>query len=163
MNLIVCVDSQWGIGKQNELLVRIPADHSFFRKMTTGGLVLGGRKTMEGLPGGKALADRQNVVLSRQKEYQMEGAVTVHSIEEALKLLSDYKDREWFVIGGGTVYQEFLPYCDYAYVTKVDAVYGADTFFPNLDERTDWENVKVSEEEDYLGLKYRFWEYRRRK
>lgn len=162
MNAIVCVDRQWGIGKRNELLVRIPADHRFFREMTTGGLVLGGRKTIEGLPGGKALADRQNVVLSRQKEYQLEDAVTVHSIEEALTLLSCYKDREWFVIGGGEVYQEFLPYCDYAYVTKVDAVYGADTFFPNLDERADWESVRVSEEEDYLGLKYRFWEYRRR-
>ena len=162
MNVIVCVDRQWGIGKQNELLVKIPADHRFFREMTTGGLVLGGRRTMEGLPGGKALAARRNVVLSRQKEYCMKDAVTVHSIEEALKLLSCYKDRELFVIGGGKVYQEFLPYCDYAYVTKVDAVYGADTFFPNLDERAEWESVRVSEEEDYLGLKYRFWEYRRR-
>lgn len=161
MNAIVCVDRQWGIGKQNELLVRIPADHHFFRKMTIGAVVLGGRKTMEGLPGGKALAERQNVVLSRQKDYYMEDAITVHSIEEVLTLLSRYKDRECFVIGGGKVYQEFLPYCDYVYVTKVDAIYGADTFFPNLDEDTDWESVRVSEEEDYRGLKYRFCEYRR--
>lgn len=163
MNVIVCVDRQWGIGKQNELLVKIPADHRFFREMTTGGLVLGGRKTMEGLPGGKALPNRQNIVLSRQKEYCMEDAVTVHSVEEVLKVLSHYKDREIFVIGGGEVYREFLPYCDYAYVTKVDAVYGADTFFPNLDESTEWESVQMSEGEEYLGVNYRFWEYRRRK
>lgn len=163
MNLIVCADSQWGIGKQGKLLVDIPEDKHFFRDKTMGGVVLGGRKTMEGLPDGKALAGRQNVVLSRQKEYRLEGADTVHSIEEVLELMSHYQDRECFVIGGGTVYQEFLPYCEYAYVTKVDAVYGADTFFPNLDELTDWERVRVSEEEDYLGLKYCFWEYRRRK
>ncbi len=163
MNVIVCVDRHWGIGMQNELLVQIPADHRFFREKTMGGVVLGGRRTMEGLPGKKALAGRENIVLSRQEGYQYEGARVVHSVDEALRILSDYKDREVYIIGGGEIYQEFLPFCSYAYVTKVDASFQADVFFPDLDENAEWECIRSSEAGEYTGLQYRFWEYRRKK
>lgn len=161
MNLIVCVDSQWGIGKQGKLLVDIPEDKHFFRDKTMGGVVLGGRKTMEGLPGHCPLTGRKNILLTRKRGYYFGDAEVVHSVEEALQSLKSITMEQVYIIGGGMVYEAFQPYCDHAYVTKVDAVYGADTFFPDLDESNDWEKVYVSEEKDYLGLKYRFLEYRR--
>lgn len=84
MNMIVCADSRWGIGKKGELLVRIPADQRMFWEHTVGNVVLGGRKTMEGLPGKMPLNGRVNIVLTSKKGYTFGDAVIVHSMEEAL-------------------------------------------------------------------------------
>ena len=162
MNAIVCVDRNWGIGKNGELLVNIPADRHFFRGLTTGGVVLGGRKTMEALPGGVVLSERLNIVLTKQPDYQFEDAEIVHSRAEALDVLRFQDDKHIFVIGGGTVYQTFLRYCDQVYVTKVGASFEADTFFPNLDQKEEWEVTWKSELQSYQDIPFAFYQYCRK-
>ncbi len=162
MNVIVCVDSHWGIGSRGRLLVNIPADKRMFKEKTAGGVVLGGRKTMEGLPGGTTLKGRDNIVLTSKKDYVFGDAAVVHSVEEALALLSGYPSGNVYIIGGEKVYRQFLPYCDTAYVTKVDYRYDADTFFPNLDESSEWEMTHDSEEQTYYDLEYYFTIYQRK-
>lgn len=161
MNIIVCVDSHWGIGNRGKLLVNIPADKRMFKEKTTGGVVLGGRKTMEGLPGGTTLKGRMNIVLTSKTDYVFGDAVVVHNVEEALAELAKYPSERVYIIGGEKVYQQFLPYCDRAYVTKVDYWYEADTFFPNLDESVEWEMTHDSEEQTYYDLEYYFTIYHR--
>lgn len=160
MKSIVCVDRNWAIGNQNKLLVDIPADKKWFRELTVGGVVLGGRKTMESLPGGRTLADRINIVLTRQPDYQFGDAMVVHSLSEALETLQKYADDRIFIIGGGEVYRQFLPFCDHAYVTRIEESYEADTYFPNLDQQERWNMVQRSTEQKYQNLSYVFCEYR---
>ena len=162
MKAYVCADSRWGIGKKGELLVRIPADQRMFREHTVGNVVLGGRKTMEGLPGKMPLNGRVNIVLTSKKGYTFGDAVIVHSMEEALLELKKYEEDRIYIIGGGKVYQEFLPYCNRVYVTKVDYQYEADTFFPNLDKSDEWVMTHDSEEQTYYDLEYYFTIYQRR-
>ena len=120
MNLIVNVDKNWAIGLGSKLLVRIPQDMKYFRSMTTGHVVVMGRKTLESFPESKPLPNRANIVLTRDQGYQAPGAVVVHSMEELKEELEKYPGEEIFVIGGGQIYRELLPLCDKAYVTKVD-------------------------------------------
>jgi len=161
MNIIVCVDSHWGIGNHGRLLVHIPADKRMFKEKTTGGVVLGGRKTMEGLPGGTTLKGRTNIVLTSKLDYVFGDAVIVHSVEESLAELAKYPSEKIYIIGGEKVYRQFLPYCDRAYVTRVNYRYEADAFFPNLDESSEWEMTHDSEEQTYYDLEYYFMIYRR--
>ncbi|MCH5266724.1 MAG: dihydrofolate reductase [Lachnospiraceae bacterium] len=163
MNLIVCVDSHWGIGKQGKLLVDIPEDKHFFKDKTMGGVVLGGRKTMESLPGNAPLSGRKNILLTHKQEYSFGNAEVVHSVEEALESLKNVPTEQVYIIGGGTVYEAFLPYCECAYLTKVDCICQADTFFPNLDAREDWEVVRKSDTKTYAGMDYWFVTYHKRK
>ncbi len=162
MNLIVAVDQNWGIGNKGDLLVSIPQDKRMFKELTTGGVVIGGRKTMEGLPGGTTLKGRTNIVLTKRKGYSFGDALIAHSVEDVLELLEDYPDQEIFVIGGETVYRQFLPYCHRAFVTKIDYAYEADTFFPNLDDDPAWVMTHDSEEQTYYDLEYYFTQYRRK-
>lgn len=159
MNIIVAVDNHWGIGYKNRLLVSIPADMRFFREVTTGGTVIAGRKTMESLPGGQPLKNRTNIVLTRQKDYSLPGAVVVHSLEEALGWVKDMPDEKVFVIGGESIYRQFLPYCKEAHVTKINFTYEADAFFPNLEESGEWRLTGESEEQTYYDLEYVFQKY----
>lgn len=161
MNLIVNVDKNWAIGLGNKLLVRIPQDMKYFRTMTTGHVVVMGRKTLESFPESKPLKDRVNIVLTTDPDYQAAGAVIVHSVEELKAELENYPSEEIFVIGGGQIYRQLLPFCDKAYVTKVDRAFDADTYFPNLDEDPQWRMTKVSEEETYFDLEYVFAVYER--
>ena len=103
MNLIVAADKNWGIGKDNKLLVSIPSDMKFFRQETMGKVVVMGRKTLESFPNGLPLKNRTNVVLTSDKNYQVKDAVIVHSIDEVLEELKKYDDDEIYVIGGGKV------------------------------------------------------------
>ena len=84
MNLIVAVDENWAIGYNNELLVSIPDDMKFFRETTTGKVVIMGRKTLESFPGGRPLKNRVNIVITKKEDYEVDGAVVVHSVEEAV-------------------------------------------------------------------------------
>ena len=162
MNLIVAADKNWAIGHENKLLVSIPADMKFFREMTTGKVVVMGRKTLESFPGGLPLKNRINVVLTKNKDYHVKDAVVVHSVEEALEELEKYDTKDVYAIGGDTVYRQMLPYCDTAHVTKIDHAYEADTYFPNLDEDKEWELTADSEEQTYFDLEYRFLLYKRK-
>ena len=163
MNLIVAVDENWGIGKNGELLVRIPNDQKFFREETTGKVVVLGRKTMETFPGGRPLKNRQNIILSTKADYKVEGAVVVHSIEELLEELKQYPTEDVYIIGGDSVYKQMLPYCDVAHVTKIDMSYDADAFHPNLDKDPEWKITAESEEQVYFDLTYHFVKYERKK
>ena len=162
MNLIVAADKNWGIGKDNKLLVSIPSDMKFFRQETMGKVVVMGRKTLESFPNGLPLKNRTNVVLTSDKNYQVKDAVIVHSIDEVLEELKKYDDDEIYVIGGGKVYEELLPYCDVSHVTKIDFAFEADTHFPNLDEDPKWEITASSDEQTYFDLEYTFVKYERK-
>ena len=160
MNVIVAVDKNWAIGKDNKLLVSIPADMKFFRETTKGNVVVMGRKTLESFPQGQPLQKRVNIVISQNENYQVKGAVVVHSIEEAVEEAKKY-EGEVFVIGGESIYRAMLPYCQTALVTKIDHAYEADTYFPNLDEDPEWELTGETEEQTYFDLEYVFRKYER--
>lgn len=162
MNLIVAVDKNWAIGYHNDLLVSIPADKKFFRTETTGKAIIMGRKTLESFPNGQPLKDRTNIVITRKKDYNAKGVTVVHSIEEALEAVKDFKSEDVYVIGGGEIYAQMLDYCDLAHVTKIDYAYAADTYFPNLEEHPDWELTGISEEQTYYDLVYEFCRYERK-
>ncbi|KAB1440552.1 dihydrofolate reductase [Candidatus Galacturonibacter soehngenii] len=163
MNLIVAVDKNWAIGNKQELLVRIPNDHKMFREETTGKVVVLGRKTLETFPNKLPLKNRTNIILSTNKEYKVKDAIVVHSIEELLVQLEQYNTKDVYIIGGGSIYKELLPYCDVAHVTKIEHAYEADAYFPNLDEDKEWEITAESEELTYFDLEYRFVKYERKR
>ena len=159
MNLIVAVDKNWAIGLKNKLLVSIPEDMKFFRTETAGKVVVMGRKTLESFPGGMPLKNRTNIVLTGNPEYQVKGAVVLHTVEEVLKELEQYPSGEVYIIGGESIYRQFLPYCDVAHVTKINYAYEADTYFPNLDEMEQWQVTASSGEKTYYDLEFEFLKY----
>ena len=162
MNLIVNVDSNWAIGYRGKLLVSIPEDMKFFRSETTGNVVVLGRKTLDTFPGGQPLKNRTNIILTRNPNYQVKGAIICHSVEEVLEELKKYNSEDVYIIGGDSIYKEFLPYCDVAHVTRTDHVYDADAWFPNLEEDPAWVLTGESEEKTYFDLEFRFCRYERR-
>ena len=161
MKMIVAVDKNWGIGKNNDLLVSIPADMKMFRTETSGKVVVMGRKTLESFPGGLPLKNRTNIVLSGNPDYQVKGAIVVHSLQELLEEIKKYPKDQVYCIGGDSVYKMLLPYCDTAQVTKIDFAYEADRYFPKLDEMPQWQVAAESEEQTYFDLEYRFVRYER--
>lgn len=159
MNVIVAVDKNWAIGNKGKLLVSIPNDHKMFREETTGKVVVLGRKTLETFPGGLPLKNRTNIIMSRDKNYTQKDAIVVHSVEELLEKVKDYPTEDVYIIGGDSVYQQLLPYCDIAHVTKIDHVFDADAYFTNLDELPEWKMTMESEEQTYFDLEYTFQKY----
>lgn len=162
MNLIAAVDKHWAIGSRGQLLVSIPHDQKAFRDKTLGKVIVMGRKTFESLPGQQPLYGRTNVVLSADPDYQRKGCVVCHSLEETLGFLDDYASEDIYIIGGESLYRQFLPYCDRAEITFIDFVYAADTHFPNLDESVEWEMTGESDEQTYFDLCYTYREYKRK-
>ncbi len=162
MNIIVAVDQNWGIGKNGNLLVKIPLDQQFFREMTKGKVIVLGRKTLLTFPNGLPLIGRTNIILTRDKNFAIKGGICVNSMEAALKELEKYQKEDIFIVGGESIYQQFLPYCDIAHITKIDYSYQADAYFPNLDKSEEWEIVRDSEEQTYFDLEYVFLEYKRK-
>ncbi len=161
MNIIASADQNWAIGKDNQLLVRIPDDMKRFRQMTTGNVVVMGRKTLESFPNQAPLKDRVNIVMTRNMDYQPKGVVIVHSVEELEKELEKYDTNDVFVIGGDSIYKQLLDMCDTAHITKIDYAYAADSYFPNLQEREDWQMVEESEEQTYFDVIYTYQTYKR--
>ena len=161
MKCIVAADLKWGIGKNNELLVRIPDDMKNFRRLTIGKVVILGRKTLETFPNGRPLKDRTNIIMSRNDDYKVENAIIAHSVDELMEILKDYDTDDVYVIGGGKIYDQLIPYCDEAIVTKLDNTYEADTYFPDLDADNNWTVKETSGEMDYNGIKYRLVTYKK--
>ena len=161
MNLIVADDRNWAIGKGNRLLVQIPQDMKFFRETTTGKVVVMGRKTLESFPGGQPLKNRTNLVLTRDENYRVKGAQTVHTVSGLMDELKKYNTEDIYVIGGESVYRQLLPFCDKAYVTRIDHVFEADTYFPDLEKEPEWKMTKISDEQTYFDLEYVFTIYER--
>lgn len=161
MNIIASADQNWAIGKDNQLLIRIPDDMKRFRQMTTGHVVVMGRKTLESFPNQAPLKDRVNIVMTTNPSYQPKGVVIVHSVEELKEELKKYNTQDVYVIGGDSIYRQLLDLCDTAYITKIDYAYGADAYLPNLEERDDWKLCEESEEQTYFDVIYSYQTYRR--
>ena len=159
MILIAAVERGWGIGLDGKLLLRNPADMRRFRERTLGHPVILGRKTLESFPGSKPLPGRENLIMSTSMETAPEGAKLFRDLDSLLA----YAPADSFVIGGGQVYRQLLPYCDEAQITYADADLPADAFFPNLDIHPDWE---LTEEEGPFeteeGVPFTFRTYQRR-
>ena len=159
MELIVAVYDDWGIGCCGTQPIALSADRKFFREMTRGCMVIAGRKTIGDFPGQKPLPGRINVALTRQ-DLDLPGFTVCHSPEEAMELAKS-ADR-CMVIGGGSVYQQMLPYCDAAYITKVHTTVDCDTYFPNLDEDADWYCAESLQSGEENGIQFEMLLYKRK-
>ena len=162
MNLIVAVDKNWAIGKNNDLLYNIKEDMQFFRSTTLNKVVVMGRKTLESFPGAKPLKNRVNIVLSSDKSLKIEGATIVNDLEMLFDELKKYDTNDVFVIGGGAIYKMLEPYCDTAYITEINAEKDADIFFPNLSKMDKWHLESSSEIKEDNGIEVVFNKYVRK-
>ena len=164
---VTCVDKNWGIGYNNELLVHIPEDLKYFKEITKDGTVIVGSKTYESLPN-RPLPERCNIVITSKckKRPKMWRDGSIHSNMKYIKEWLQNKEvieenKGLYIIGGGFIYKELLNLCERVYITKVYEEYTADTYFPNIDEMPEWEMTSVSEIKEYNGIKYQFCVYDR--
>jgi dihydrofolate reductase len=141
ISIIVAVSDDWGIGKDNELLWRIPEDLKRFKRLTTGNAIIMGKKTWESLPR-RPLPDRKNIVLTDIPNEKIEGSITAYSIEDALSKCD--RNKEIFIIGGGSIYRQFMPLADRLYISHVHKKAPADVYFPEIDLNL-WEVVEKEE------------------
>jgi len=130
ISIIVSMDKNKVIGKGSRIPWMLPADREYFKKVTMGHVVLMGRKTYESI--GKPLDKRINVIMTRNVDYFPKGCIVVHSAEE---VLVKFKNRKLFVIGGGEIYKQFLPFANRLYVTLIDHEFEGDTYFSEIDSR----------------------------
>ena len=143
ISLIWAMDENGLIGVDNSLPWKLPADMQWFRKNTLGKPIVMGRKTFESF-GGRPLPQRTNIVITRDQTYQADGAVIVHSIEEAIKAAGDAE--ELMVIGGSSFYEQMLPQADRLYVTRVHGEFEGDAWFPAVDWSL-WQEVERMDSE----------------
>ena len=159
MQLVVNVTQNWGIGMQNQLLVTISADLKRFRRLTTGKTVILGHSTLATFPGGKPLKNRRNLVLSRNPDLVIEGAEVYPDIPSLLTAVKALDKDSVSVIGGASIYEALLEYCDTAFVTKTYVEPEADRFFPNLDQLPNWQIAEQSEIFEENGVTYQYIDY----
>ncbi|NLP26140.1 MAG: dihydrofolate reductase [Clostridiales bacterium] len=156
MKIIVAVTKNWGIGCRGNLLFNIPEDMKFFRETTLNKIVIMGHNTLKSMPNGKPLKDRVNIVISADNSLEIDGAIVCNSVSETLEKVKDYNTDDVFVIGGQTVYEQFLDYCKIALITKIEESIDADTFFPNIDEMPNWRQIAMSGANYHEDIKFRF-------
>ncbi len=160
MKIILAVDRDFGIGKDNKLLFHFKKDLAHFKKITLNNIVIMGRKTYNSMNG--ALPNRENIVLTRNKNLKLDDAIVFNDVNKLLKYLEENKkDRDVFVIGGNQIVDLLLAYCDEAIITKIDAKKDADTFLHNFDEDDDFKIVDESEEIIEDNTKYKYITYKR--
>ena len=167
MKLIVAVDREWGIGYRGKLLVTVKDDLAHFRELTVGKTIVYGSSTLRTFPYGRPLKNRINLILSTNPNFKPEGAVVLHSVEELIAYEKAHPEEDIVVVGGASVYKQLMPYCETAYVTRFDASFEKDAYFPNLDENPSWQCISVSETHYSNGatdtedrMPYCFTEYR---
>ena len=167
MKLIVAVDREWGIGYRGELLATVKEDLAHFRELTVGQTIVYGSSTLRTFPYGRPLKNRINLILSTNPTFKPEGAVVLHSVEELIAYEKAHPEEDIVVVGGASVYKQLMPYCETAYVTRFDASFEKDAYFPNLDENPSWQCISVSETHYSNGatdtedrMPYCFTEYR---
>lgn len=161
ISAIVAVDNNWGIGFNGDLLEHIPEDLRYFKQLTQNHVVVMGRKTWDSLPN-KPLRDRFNLVITNQERHIKEMTAFIPFGEAVSRMTHIDKEEEWFIIGGGTIYKELLPFCDRIYVTKIFKDHeNVDTYFPNLDKMEEWAPAACSSIHGYKDLTYQFWQYDR--
>jgi len=149
ISIIVAVSEDWGIGKDNELLWHISEDLKRFKRLTSGNTVIMGKKTWESLPR-RPLSGRKNIVLTDNPQESIENSVTAYSLDDALSKC--VHDEEVFIIGGGSIYSQFMPIADRLFITHVHKNAPADVYFPEIDqsiwEITEKEEFKAGENND---------------
>jgi dihydrofolate reductase len=151
VRLIVAMDNERGIGKNNDLMWHLPADMKFFKETTLGHVVVMGRKNFDSIPERfRPLVGRENVVLTRNTDFLAENCQVFHSLEACLAAYENETERFVYIIGGGQIYKQALQLncVDEMYITHVDHVYGADTFFPEIDQNNWDTSVVFSHEVD---------------
>ena len=166
MKAILHADRNWGIGKKNDLMFRLPKDMKFFRSTTLGKVVVMGSNTLLSFPEGKPLKKRTNIVLwpgGDKERAERDGFVMVESLPQLFDEIRKYDSDDVFVIGGAMMYRTMLPYCSEVLLTKVDADGGAEAFFENLDALDNWKEVSSSLPEEDNGYTIRFSVYRNSK
>jgi dihydrofolate reductase len=152
ISIIVAIASNNAIGKDNKLLWHIPADMKYFKKITTGHTVIMGKNTFLSLPDGP-LVNRRNIIISDDPDDHFNGCVTVNSVSEAMELCDE--EVESFIIGGASVYRQFLPFATKLYVTKVNKSFVADTFFPEISSG-EWTEVSRELHDDKNRYEFSF-------
>ncbi|MCR5149948.1 MAG: dihydrofolate reductase [Clostridiales bacterium] len=160
MKAIVSVDKNWGIGCGSDLLFHIPGDMKFFKEKTTGNVVVMGLATFLSLPKQEPLKDRVNIVLCDNPDWKAQGVTVVHSSKELTEEIKKYDTDSVFIIGGASVYSQFVPLCSEAYITKFNAQKQADKFFPNLDKDENWILAEESDVKSEKGVEFVFTLYK---
>lgn len=154
VSIIASVGRNFELGKNNDIIWHFKQDMKFFKETTLGHTVIMGRKTFESLP--KALPNRLNVVITSDSSYSAENIVVVSSVEQALKYCDN---EEAFVIGGGMIYKEFLPFADKLYLTEIeDSLENADTYFPSFDKNEYKRTVVKSTDENGIAFSHIIYE-----
>ena len=157
------MDERWGIGNYDKLLVQIPKNQKLFMEETAGKVVVVGRKALQTFPQGMPMQGRTTIVLSKKSDLKIKGATVLSSVEALLKELKKYPDKDIYVAGGESVYEQLLPYCNVVHVTKIDRAYAANKYFPNLDKDPEWKITAESDEQTYFDIAYEFLKYERKK
>lgn len=140
ISLIVAMDQNQLIGKENQLPWHLPADLQYFKKVTMGKPIVMGRKTFDSI--GRVLPGRENVIVTRNRAYTNTDCTILHSIDE-IKHFADESGQEVFIIGGAEIFKDILPVADRLYITKIDAEFAGDTYFPTIDEK-EWRQVSAT-------------------
>lgn len=160
ISAIVAVDNNWGIGFNGNLLEHIPEDLKYFKELTSGHCVMMGRKTWDSLPK-KPLPNRKNYIISSSQPAILGDNIIRFQMDDAITFLN-YVWEDVFIIGGGVIYKELLPYCDRVYVTKIFKDHDqVDTYFTDLDKSDEWAPAMQSALHTYKDLTYQFWQYDR--
>ena len=142
LSIVVAMDCNRLIGKDNELPWYLPADLAFFKKLTTGNTILMGRRTFDSI--GRPLPSRRNIIITRNTNIEITGCEVVNSIEEALSLAQG--ETEVMVIGGAKLYQQILPIADRLYITQIESEFDGDTYFPSYNE-AEWFQISLDSRE----------------
>lgn len=158
---ILNCDRNYGIGKRNGLLFRLPADMAFFKATTTGHVVAMGSNTLLSFPNSKPLPNRINIVLSCDKDCEFEGVINVHDFDEFIKEIKTRAESDdVFIVGGASIYRQTLPYVDEVWLNKVDADGEPELYFDRIDENPSFELVEVKEPVEDNGYTTRLHIYR---
>ena len=162
ISAIVAVDENFGIGFNGGLLEHIPEDLKHFKELTSGHNVVMGRKTWDSLPK-KPLPNRHNLVITKDPSiYELTNEVWFYTLRQIEVLMLKNKNVNYFVIGGGQIYEKLLPICDKVYLTKIMVSHeNADTYFPNIELMDNWKCIEQSEIKQYNDISYQFKTYSR--
>lgn len=159
-SIIVAMDKNRVIGKDNKLPWRLPRELQYVKQVTMGHALIIGRKNFESI--GRALPGRRNIILTRDQSYHMEGCETSHSVEEVFQLCKE--EEEIFIFGGAEIYKLFLPYTDKIYMTKIDHEFEGDTYFPEINLEEEW--IEISSQpgitDEKNPYKYHYYIYERK-
>lgn len=155
MNFIVAVDNNYAIGKDNNLLYSLKGDMQYFRQTTLNKVVVMGDKTLLSLPKSAPLKNRTNIVISIDPDFNVDGALVCHNFSELFRALKQYNSEDVFVIGGASIYNQLMPYCNKAYITKINSSKPYDKSITNV-ENLGWKLISKSEDLEENGITYNF-------